>query len=116
MFNAIEGLADGGVKMGLSRELSIKLAAYTLYGKQRGIVQFECLGAAKMVLETGEHPAVLKEAVQSPGGTSAYGMHELEKGGFRSLLINAVEAASNRSKATGDLVLPRQSMYRNTEI
>jgi len=98
MFSAIEGLADGGVKMGLSRELSIKLAAYTLYG------------AAKMILETGDHPAVLKEAVQSPGGTSAYGMHELEKGGFRGLLINAVEAASNRSKSTGDLVLPRQSM------
>uniref|UniRef100_A0A7E4VM69 Pyrroline-5-carboxylate reductase n=1 Tax=Panagrellus redivivus TaxID=6233 RepID=A0A7E4VM69_PANRE len=104
MFAAIEGLADGGVKMGLPRDLSIKLAAHTL------------LGAAKMVLETGEHPAVLKEEVQSPAGSTIYGIHELERGGMRGLLINAVEAASNRSKNVGDQNLPRQSMYRNTEL
>uniref|UniRef100_A0A7E4VNA2 pyrroline-5-carboxylate reductase n=1 Tax=Panagrellus redivivus TaxID=6233 RepID=A0A7E4VNA2_PANRE len=100
MFAAIEGLADGGVKMGLPRDLSIKLAAHTL------------LGAAKMVLETGEHPAVLKEEVQSPAGSTIYGIHELERGGMRGLLINAVEAASNRSKNVGDQNLPRQSIHR----
>ena len=104
MLSVIEGLADGGVKMGLSRELSIKLSAYSL------------LGAAKMILETGIHPAILKEAVQSPSGSTIYGMHELEKGGLKAHLVSAVEAASLRSKATGDQVLPRQSMYRNTEI
>ena len=104
MFSVIEGLADGGVKMGLPRDLAIKLSAYSL------------LGAAKMVIETGVHPSILKEAVQSPGGSTIFGMHELEKGGFKALLVAAVEAASNRSKITGDQVLPRQSMYRNTEL
>ncbi|KAL3078684.1 hypothetical protein niasHT_034834 [Heterodera trifolii] len=93
-FSMIEGLADGGVKMGLPRELSLKLAAMSLYG------------AAKMFLETGEHPAVLKEAVQSPGGSTIFGIHELEKGGMRGLLINAVEAASERSRRTGEAALP----------
>ncbi|KAK0404203.1 hypothetical protein QR680_017339 [Steinernema hermaphroditum] len=104
MFSVIEGLADGGVKMGLPRDLSIKLAAHTL------------LGAAKMVLDLNEHPAVLKDNVQSPGGSSVYGIHELEKGGLKAILISAVEAASNRSKITGDAALPRHSMYRNTEL
>ena len=104
MFAVIEGLADGGVKMGLPRDLSIKLASHCL------------LGAAKMVLETGEHPAILKEAVQSPGGSSAYGIHELERGGMRALLTNAVESASIRAKTIGDQLLPRSSMYRNTEL
>jgi pyrroline-5-carboxylate reductase len=104
MFSVIEGLADGGVKMGLPRDLSIKLSAYSL------------LGAAKMVLETGKHPAVLKEEVQSPAGSTIYGMHELEKGGLKAHLVSAVEAAALRSKTTGDQVLPRQSMYRNTEL
>lgn len=62
----IEGLADGGVKQGLPRDLAIKLSAMTLFG------------AAKMLLETNEHPAVLKEAVQSPAGSTVYGIHELE--------------------------------------
>ncbi|KAE9547837.1 hypothetical protein FO519_008949 [Halicephalobus sp. NKZ332] len=95
MFAVIEGLADGGVKMGLPRDLSIKLASYSL------------LGAAKMVLETGEHPAILKEAVQSPGGSSAFGIHELERGGMRALLTSAVESASIRAKTIGDQLLPR---------
>lgn len=94
-FSIIEGLADGGVKLGLPRELSLKLAAMSLYG------------AAKMYLETGEHPAILKEAVQSPGGSTIYGIHELEKGGMRGLLINAVEAASERSRRTGEAALPQ---------
>lgn len=102
MFAAIEGLADGGVKVGLSRELALKLAAHTL------------LGAAKMVLETGEHPAKLKDDVQSPGGSSVYGMHKLESGGLKGILIDAVEAATNRSRATGDKALPRD--IRSHEI
>ncbi|KAL3098996.1 hypothetical protein niasHS_000984 [Heterodera schachtii] len=93
VFSIIEGLADGGVKMGLSRQLSIKLAAMTLHG------------AAKMVLETDEHPAILKEAVQSPGGSTIRGMHELEKGRMRSSLINAVEAAAKRSLEMGEAAL-----------
>ncbi|KAF7635873.1 hypothetical protein Mgra_00004785 [Meloidogyne graminicola] len=93
-FAIIEGLSDGGVKMGLPRDLSTKLAAMTLYG------------AAKMFLETGEHPAILKEAIQSPSGSTIYGMHELEKGGLRGLLINAVEAGSERSRHMGQTSLP----------
>ncbi|KAI1702448.1 pyrroline-5-carboxylate reductase dimerization domain-containing protein [Ditylenchus destructor] len=99
----IEGMADGGVKQGLPRDLSYKLAAYTF------------MGAAKMVLETGEHPAILKESVQSPGGSTVYGMHELEKGGMRGLLINAVEAASERSRATGRELLPRSPTDEDEE-
>lgn len=90
MYCAIEALADGGVKMGIPRDLSIKLAAHTL------------LGAAKMVLETGKHPAELKDDVQSPAGSAVYAMHRLESSAFRGLLIDAVEAATNRSRQTGE--------------
>ena len=90
--------------MGLSRELALKLAAHTF------------LGAAKMVLETGEHPAVLKEAVQSPGGSTIFGIDELEKCAMRAHLISAVEAATARSRSTGAEALPRQSVvFRNTD-
>jgi pyrroline-5-carboxylate reductase len=82
----IEALADGGVKMGLPRETALKLAAQTVYG------------TAKMVLESGQHPAVLKDAVASPGGTTIAGLHELERGHLRASLMNAVEAASRRSQ------------------
>ncbi|WKY14808.1 hypothetical protein Q1695_000380 [Nippostrongylus brasiliensis] len=102
MFAVIEGLADGGVKVGLPRDLALKLAAHTLYG------------AAKMVLETGAHPAQLKDDVQSPGGSSVYGMHKLESGGIKGILMDAVEAATSRSRATGDTALPRD--IRNTEL
>ncbi|GMR32763.1 hypothetical protein PMAYCL1PPCAC_02958, partial [Pristionchus mayeri] len=95
MFAVIEGLADGGVKAGLPRDLAVKLACHTL------------LGAAKMALETGEHPAKLKDDVQSPAGSSVYGMHKLESGGLKGLLIDAVEAATNRSRETGNKALPR---------
>ena len=71
MFCAIEALADGGVKMGIPRELAIKMAAHTL------------IGAGRMVLETGKHPAELKDDVQSPGGSSIYAMHALELSAFR---------------------------------
>ncbi|KAK3087220.1 hypothetical protein FSP39_003266 [Pinctada imbricata] len=81
-FVAIEALADGGVLMGLPRDLSQRLAAQAL------------LGAAKMVLETGKHPGQLKDEVCSPGGTSIAAMKKLERGGFRANLIEAVEACN----------------------
>jgi pyrroline-5-carboxylate reductase len=85
----IEALSDGGVAAGLPRDLAIKLAAQTL------------LGGAKMVLETGLHPGVLKDMVTSPGGTTIEGVHALEKGGLRAALMNAVRAASEKSKKLG---------------
>lgn len=88
-FLIIEALADGGVAAGLPRDVAQKLAAQTL------------LGAAKMVLETGLHPGVLKDAVCSPGGTTIEAMHELEKGGVRAALITAVRAAADKAKKLG---------------
>ncbi|KAK0045661.1 pyrroline-5-carboxylate reductase 2 [Biomphalaria pfeifferi] len=90
-FAAIEALSDGGVKMGLPRELSTKLAAQTL------------LGAAKMVLETGKHPGQLKDEVCSPAGTTISAMHVLEQNGFRGLWMDAVEAATLRAKELGSI-------------
>ncbi len=89
VYTVIEALSDGGVKMGLPRDISTKLAAQTV------------LGAAKMVLETGMHIGVLRDFVTSPGGTTIAGLHALEKGGIRNALINAVEAATKKSKRLG---------------
>jgi pyrroline-5-carboxylate reductase len=85
----IEGLSDGGVAAGLPRDIATRLAAQTV------------LGSAKMVLETGLHPGVLKDMVTSPGGTTIEGLHELEKGNVRGTLISAVRAAADKSKKLG---------------
>jgi len=82
----LEALADGGVKMGLSRQVALELAVQTM------------IGAARLIQITGEHPASLKDRVCSPGGSTISGVHILENGGLRGLLISAVEASTRRSR------------------
>jgi pyrroline-5-carboxylate reductase len=89
VFVIIEALSDAGVREGLPRDVATRLAAQTL------------LGAAKMVLETGTHPAALKDAVTSPAGTTIAGLAALERGGLRAALQAAVEAAAKRAKELG---------------
>ncbi len=85
IFILIEALADGGVRAGLPRHVAMELATQTV------------MGSAKMVQETGMHPAQLKDQVASPGGTTIAGIHALEQAGFRSALMNAVTGAAERA-------------------
>jgi len=89
VYAMIEALADGGVQVGLPRATAQTLAAHTL------------AGAARMVLDSGEHPAVLKDRVASPGGTTIAGLRSLEEGRLRATLMSAVEAAVRRSHELG---------------
>lgn len=90
IFLILEALSDAGVKVGLSRRTAQLLAAQTV------------LGSAKLLIETNEHPGLLKDMVTSPGGTAITGLHTLEHGGVRTTLIDAVEAATRRSRELGD--------------
>nr|CAH7716320.1 unnamed protein product [Callosobruchus chinensis] len=85
----IEALADGGVKMGIPRAMALEFASQTV------------LGAAKMVKDTGKHPAELRDEVCSPGGTTITGIHAMERGGVRAALMDAIEAATKRSEELG---------------
>jgi pyrroline-5-carboxylate reductase len=89
VYQFIEALSDGGVAAGLPRDIATKLAAQTV------------LGGAKMVLETGQHPGALKDQVTSPGGTTIEGLHALEKGKLRATVISAVRAATEKAKKLG---------------
>jgi pyrroline-5-carboxylate reductase len=89
VYQFIEALSDGGVAAGLPRDVATRLAAQTV------------LGGAKMVLETGQHPGALKDQVTSPGGTTIEGLHELEKGRLRATVMSAVRAAADKSKKLG---------------
>jgi pyrroline-5-carboxylate reductase len=91
VFLIVEALADGGVKMGLPRPTALTLAAQTL------------LGAARMCLESGRHPAQLKDMVTSPAGTTIAALHHMEAAGVRAALIGAVEAATRRAQELGRL-------------
>ncbi|MGA3171193.1 MAG: pyrroline-5-carboxylate reductase [Chthoniobacteraceae bacterium] len=89
VYTVIEALADGGLLMGLPRDIALRLAAQTVHG------------AAAMVLETGLHPAQLRDQVTSPGGTTIAGLEALEDAGLRAALIGAVRAAAERSGELG---------------
>jgi len=93
IFLIVDALADAGVKMGLSREDALLLSAQTV------------LGAAKLLLETNEHPGRLKDKVTSPGGTAIAALHTIEEGGLRTTLINAVEVGTKRSKELGEMMI-----------
>ncbi len=89
VFTVIEALADAGVRQGLPRAEALLLAAQTVYG------------TAKLVLESGEHPAVLRDSVASPGGTTVAGLAALEARGLRAAFMEAVEAATRRAEELG---------------
>ncbi|HDP79678.1 MAG TPA: pyrroline-5-carboxylate reductase [Spirochaetes bacterium] len=90
VFAFIQALTDGGVKMGIPRAQALTLAAQTV------------LGAARMVLETGDDPALLRGRVTSPGGTTIEGLHVMERSGFSGIVMDAVEAAALKSRRLGE--------------
>ena len=92
IYMVIEAMTDGGVKMGIPRQIAFKLAAQTVFG------------AAKLVIETGKHPAILKDEVTTPGGTAIAAVHELETHGLRTMLINAVSTATIRSRELSKII------------
>lgn len=89
VFEFIQALADGGIQSGLSKEIALKLAAQTVSG------------AAKLVIETGKEPSILRDQVKSPGGTTEKGLCELEKRAFKTIVSKAVIAAAKRSRELG---------------
>jgi pyrroline-5-carboxylate reductase len=97
IYMVIEALIAGGLKMGLSREISTRLAEQTV------------LGAAKLVRETMLHPAILKDQVITPGGVTISAIHELERHGLRAMLISAIETATNHSRSLTESLLSRFS-------
>ena len=98
IYMVIEALIDGGKKMGLSQEVATRLTEQTV------------LGAAKLVRDTKLHPAILRDEVVTPGGTTIAAMHELERHGLRAMLISAVETATARSKEIGAQLLARYAL------
>ncbi len=98
IYMVIEAMTDGGVKMGIPRQIAFRLAAQTV------------LGAAKLVIETGKHPAILKDEVTTPGGTAIAAVHELETHGLRTMLINAVSTATVRSKELSRIIEENESI------
>lgn len=92
VFTLLEGMAAGGVKMGLPAPIAYRLAAQTL------------LGGAKLALESGKHPGELRDQVTTPGGTTIAGLHELESAGVRAALMSAVEGAAERSLELAELL------------
>lgn len=99
VYMVIEALIDGGKKMGLSHDVATRLTEQTV------------LGAAKLVRQTKVHPAVLRDAVVTPGGTTIAAIHELERHGLRSMLISAVETATARSKEIGAQIVEQFSKH-----
>jgi len=90
VFLIIEALTDAGVHLGMTRAQALTLVTQTV------------MGSVKLLSDTGEHPALLREKVTSPGGTTAAGLYKLEEGGLRKILIDAVIAATQKSKELGD--------------
>jgi len=89
VFSFIEGMIDAGVKVGLARPVAETLALQTV------------LGSVKLMLETGKHPAVLRDMVTSPGGTTIAAQHVMDRAGFKGIIMDAIEAATNRSAELG---------------
>ena len=95
VFSFIEAMIDGGVKVGLGRDVAETLVLQTV------------LGSVKLAMDSGKHPAELRAMVTSPGGTTIAGLHEMEKAGFQGILMDAIEAATKRSRELGEIAEER---------